>query len=114
MAINIIDPQQPGRQHVDSYWAATAGPEVENTAPVTADMDVDVAIIGGCHEGAAHYALGYIGTGVALSTYRSRLLAPQVVASTKLRASTLFPLPALRRVYQRAMYQVYEVQDRLP
>jgi hypothetical protein len=94
MAINIIDPQQPGRQHVDSYWAATAGPEVENTPPVTADMDVDVAIIGD----------GYEGT-----------------ASTKLQASPplkqslpIFPLPALRCVYQRAMYQVYELQDRLP
>jgi len=51
MPINPTDLSQPGAAHVESYWAATAGPEVENCAPVTADMDVDVAIIGGGYTG---------------------------------------------------------------
>jgi len=51
MAIDIIDPQAPGRPHVDSYWAVTAGAEVENTPPITGDIDVDVAIIGGGYTG---------------------------------------------------------------
>jgi gamma-glutamylputrescine oxidase len=47
MPLNPTDLSHPGAPHVDSYWAATAGPEVENCPPVAADMDVDVAIIGG-------------------------------------------------------------------
>ncbi|HEX9446998.1 MAG TPA: FAD-dependent oxidoreductase [Dongiaceae bacterium] len=77
--------------------------------------------VGTTDEGTTHYALGYIGTGVALATYCGRLLAHQLAASTAVQASPLlrqklpgFPLPALRRVYQRAMYQIYEIQDRLP
>jgi glycine/D-amino acid oxidase-like deaminating enzyme len=59
MAINIIDPQAPGQGHVDSYWAATAGPEVTGTAPVSGDMDVDIAIIGGGYTGlSTAYHLG--------------------------------------------------------
>jgi len=35
----------------DTYWAATAGEEPENDGPVSTDMDVDVAIIGGGYTG---------------------------------------------------------------
>jgi len=51
MAINIIDPNAPGQGHVDSYWAATGGPEVTDAAPVAGDMEVDIAIIGGGYTG---------------------------------------------------------------
>jgi glycine/D-amino acid oxidase-like deaminating enzyme len=51
MAINIIDPNAPGQAHVDSYWAATAGAEITDAAPVASDMDVDIAIIGGGYTG---------------------------------------------------------------
>jgi gamma-glutamylputrescine oxidase len=51
MAINIIDPNAPGQAHVDSYWAATAGPEIDDAAPVRGDLDVDIAIIGGGYTG---------------------------------------------------------------
>jgi glycine/D-amino acid oxidase-like deaminating enzyme len=51
MAINIIDPTAPGQGHVDSYWAATGGPEITGAAAVAADMDVDIAIIGGGYTG---------------------------------------------------------------
>lgn len=59
MPINIIDPQAPGQGHVDSYWAATAGAEVADAAPVSSDMDVDIAIIGGGYTGlSTAYHLG--------------------------------------------------------
>jgi gamma-glutamylputrescine oxidase len=59
MSINPTDLRQPGAPHVDSYWAATAGAEVENCEPVSGDMDVDVAIIGGGYTGlSAAYHLG--------------------------------------------------------
>ncbi|MDY0883857.1 NAD(P)/FAD-dependent oxidoreductase [Dongia soli] len=74
--------------------------------------------VGTSDEGTVHYALGYIGTGVALSTYCGRLLAHQLTGSKTLQASSLlrvplprFPFPAFRRVYQRVMYQMYEFQD---
>jgi hypothetical protein len=51
MAINIIDPHAPGQEHVDSYWAATGGPEITDAAPVAGDMEVDIAIIGGGYTG---------------------------------------------------------------
>src|SRR5688572_23755886 len=51
MAINIINPNAPGQAHVDSYWAATAGPEIADAAPVAGDMDVDIAIVGGGYTG---------------------------------------------------------------
>ena len=51
MAINIIDPNAPGQGHIDSYWAATAGPEIADAAPVAGDMEVDVAIVGGGYTG---------------------------------------------------------------
>jgi gamma-glutamylputrescine oxidase len=51
MAINIIDPNAPSQEHVDSYWAATGGSEITDAAPVAGDMDVDIAIIGGGYTG---------------------------------------------------------------
>jgi gamma-glutamylputrescine oxidase len=47
MAINPTDLSKPGSPHVASFWAASAGPEVDNCDPVAADLDTDVAIIGG-------------------------------------------------------------------
>ena len=59
MAINIVDPQSPGQRHVDSYWAATAGAEIADAAPVATDMDVDIAVIGGGYTGlSTAYHLG--------------------------------------------------------
>jgi hypothetical protein len=75
MSITIIDPRQPGRQHVDSYWAATAKDELEHNAPVTADMD-------------ARYCVDQKREAVC----RIHDLS----------------------ICQRAMYRVYEIQDRLP
>ncbi len=51
MTINIIDPYAPGQAHVDSYWAATGGPEITDAAAVAGDMEVEVAIIGGGYTG---------------------------------------------------------------
>jgi gamma-glutamylputrescine oxidase len=51
MAINIIDPNAPGQEHVDSYWASTGGPEIMDATPVAGDMEVDIAIIGGGYTG---------------------------------------------------------------
>src|SRR5262245_26594030 len=51
MAINIIDPSAPGQAHVDSYWASTGGPEIADAPPVSGDMEVDIAIIGGGYTG---------------------------------------------------------------
>jgi glycine/D-amino acid oxidase-like deaminating enzyme len=69
--------------------------------------------------GTVHYALGYVGTGVALATYCGLLLAHKLMDDDSIQPSSLlarplprFPFPALRRVYQRAMYAVFEMQDR--
>jgi len=51
MPINIIDPNAAGQAHVDSYWAATAGPEIAGADPIAGDLDVDVAIVGGGYTG---------------------------------------------------------------
>lgn len=51
MAINIIDPNAPGQEHVESYWASTGGPEIADATPVSGDMEVDIAIIGGGYTG---------------------------------------------------------------
>jgi len=51
MAIDPTDLSRPGASHVDSYWAATAGPEVEGCDPVDGDRDAEVAIIGAGYTG---------------------------------------------------------------
>lgn len=64
-----------------------------------------------------HYALAYAGTGVALATWCGRLLADRLAGRAAeagpLLAAPLprFPLPALRRVYQRAAYAWYRIKD---
>jgi glycine/D-amino acid oxidase-like deaminating enzyme len=67
-----------------------------------------------------HYALGYVGTGVAMATYCGMLLANQIADRPGPRPSPLlsqpiprYPLPSLRRLYQRAIYALFELQDRL-
>lgn len=75
--------------------------------------------VGSVDDGTVHYALGYVGTGVALATYCGKLLAHRLAGDDSLRPSPLlaqplpkFPLPPLRRIYQRAMYTLFEFQDR--
>jgi glycine/D-amino acid oxidase-like deaminating enzyme len=74
MAINIIDPTTPGQGHVDSYWAATGGPEITGAAPVAGDMDVDIAIIGG----------GYTGLSTAFHLGRKFGLASHVLEANRI------------------------------
>jgi glycine/D-amino acid oxidase-like deaminating enzyme len=74
MTINIIDPSAPGQAHVDSYWAATAGPEVADAAPVVGDMEVDVAIVGG----------GYTGLSTALHLGRKFGLTSHVLEANRI------------------------------
>jgi len=40
-----------GRAYCPTYWIGTAGPAPEDDGPVTADMDVDVAIVGAGYTG---------------------------------------------------------------
>jgi gamma-glutamylputrescine oxidase len=51
MSIDTTDLARPGAPHVESYWAATAGEEVAACDPVRADIDTDIAIIGGGYTG---------------------------------------------------------------
>ena len=51
MSIETTDLSRPGAAHVESYWAATAGDEVSGADPVRADIDADLAIIGGGYTG---------------------------------------------------------------
>lgn len=74
MAINIIDPSRPGQAHVDSYWAATAGAELTDATPIAADIDVDVAIIGG----------GYTGLSTAYHLGRKFGLSAHVLEANKI------------------------------
>lgn len=74
MAINIIDPTAPGREHVDSYWAFTGGPEITDATPVRADMDVDIAIIGG----------GYTGLSTALHLARRFGMTSHVLEANRI------------------------------
>ena len=74
MAINIIDPNAPGQAHVDSYWAATAGPEIADATPVAGDMEVDIAIVGG----------GYTGLSTALHLGRKFGLKSHVLEANRI------------------------------
>lgn len=74
MAINIIDPNVPGQEHVQSYWASTGGPEITNAAPVQGDMEVDIAIIGG----------GYTGLSTALHLRRKFGLTSHVLEANRI------------------------------
>ncbi len=73
--------------------------------------------LGTAEDHTVHYALAYIGTGLALATWCGRLLADRLVGreadAGPLLASPLprFPLPALRRLYQRAVYTLYGIED---
>ena len=65
------------------------------------------------------YAMAYLGSGVAMSTYSGGLVADlvagkDVARDTPLTAAGLarFPLPFLRRTYLVGAYVVYSVQDR--
>lgn len=99
VAIDIIDPQQQGRQHVDSYWAATAGSEVKNTPSVTADMD-------------------RLLTHQSMASTRLRI-SPLLKQPMPILPLSILPLsilrgPALHGVSQRMMYQADGIQGRLP
>ncbi len=66
------------------------------------------------------YAIGYTGTGVALSTYSGRVAADLVLGrdvprDTPLTSAGLprFPLPALRRLYLGAAYALFGLKDRM-
>src|SRR5579859_1800887 len=74
MPINPTDLSQPGQAHVPSYWAATAGPEVEDVDPVSSDLDVDVAIIGG----------GYTGLSTAYHLGRDHGIAARVLEAHRI------------------------------
>jgi len=66
-----------------------------------------------------HYALGYLGTGVALATFCGKLLAARIAGDDKFAPSPLlakklpiFPFPFLRRFYQMGIYTWFDIQDR--
>ena len=73
------------------------------------------------HAGAVpsvHYALGYQGSGVAYGLHAGRLLASRIAgrdAGMQIPSTSTplprFPLAALRRAGQRAMYMWYRYQD---
>jgi hypothetical protein len=65
-----------------------------------------------------HYALAYMGTGVALATHCGKLLAHRLGGDRDATFGTLlettlprFPFPALRRIYQRVAYAGFTLQD---
>ncbi|MEA2779326.1 MAG: hypothetical protein QOK29_870 [Rhodospirillaceae bacterium] len=74
MSINPTDLSKPGAAHVESYWATTAGPEVENCAPISGDIEVDVAIIGG----------GYTGLSTAYHLAREHGIAAHVLEAHRI------------------------------
>ncbi len=74
--------------------------------------------LGTTDDPSVHYALAYIGSGVALATYCGRLLAGRLGGGNVDETGPLlsvplpkFPFPALRRLYQRAAYGWYGFQD---
>jgi hypothetical protein len=65
-----------------------------------------------------HYALAYMGTGVALATQCGKILARRLAGDSTASFGPLlgaplprFPFPALRRVYQRIAYAGFALQD---
>jgi len=75
--------------------------------------------LGSVENGSVHFALGCIGSGVALLSYCGKLLAHRLAGDTSLAPNALletplpgFPLPVLRRLYQRTMYGLFEIEDR--
>lgn len=73
MALNPIDLSRPGAPHVGSYWAGTAGEEVPGAGPVTEDLEVDIAIIGG----------GYTGLSAAYHLARDHGVAAHVLEANR-------------------------------
>ena len=74
--------------------------------------------VGSIEDGSVHYALAYIGSGVALATYCGRLLAAQIAGEAAGEAGPplgaplpAFPFPTLRRLYQRLAYGYYGIKD---
>jgi hypothetical protein len=74
--------------------------------------------IGTADDRSVHYALAYIGQGVALATMAGRLTAQRMAGDSKVDYGALlstplpkFPFPALRRIYQRAAYAYYAYED---
>lgn len=57
------------RDHPASYWAASAGPEIEDAAPLACDEGCDVAVIGG----------GYTGLSLALHLARDHGIEVRVL-----------------------------------
>ena len=73
MAMKTIDLSRPGAAHVDSYWAATAGEEVAGTRRLDADIETDIAIIGG----------GYTGLSIAYHLARDHGTRPVVLEANR-------------------------------
>lgn len=76
--------------------------------------------LGSTDDPTVHYALAYIGSGVALATYCGKLLAGRLggTQDESLEVGPLLgtplpriPFPAFRRLYQRAAYAWYGFQD---
>lgn len=74
--------------------------------------------VGTTDDPSVHYALAYIGSGVALSTYCGKLLSDRLGGDGAADIGPLLgvplpkiPFPAFRRMYQRAAYAWYGIQD---
>lgn len=73
--------------------------------------------VGVADDPSVHYALAYIGSGVALASYCGRLVAGRLAGAADQAGPLLgmplprIPVPALRRLYQRAAYAWYGFQD---
>jgi hypothetical protein len=73
MSLSPIDLGRPGAPHVGSYWAVTAGEEVSGAGPVTEDLEVEIAIIGG----------GYTGLSTAYHLARDHGVAAHVLEANR-------------------------------